>query len=329
MVGVVTPLVHTDTHNLSSMTDLRRAIFELKAVVVEHRLIEKSYDNGFWKLASEAKALRDSLKELEEQNGRLTSLIYNSPDAMILMDLKGTIVDWNMGAEQTYGFKDTEILGKSILGITHKDAQKDFSEHFNQFERGETVISAETRRVTKDGRVLDVALSFTALKDAEGHVIAVCTTERDITRYKEMEEKCQRLSAFIENSGDAIIALTIGGIVTEWNRGAEKIYGYTAKEVIGRPIFNIIPVSFSCELPGIIRRIVNGEGAIQFKTNLFRKDGKPLDISILASAIEDTDHHVIGISWTARDITDIKGVKTALIKKYDVNNHLKEHTFGL
>jgi PAS domain S-box-containing protein len=113
-----------------------------------------------------------------------------------------------------------------------------------------------------------------------------------------------KLAAIVQSSDDAIISKDLNGIITSWNRGAEKIFGYTEEEVLGKPITILIPQDRTEEEPGILRRIRNGESIDHYETIRVDKDGKLLDISLTVSPIYDAEGRVIGASKVARDITE-------------------------
>ncbi|HEX8286215.1 MAG TPA: PAS domain S-box protein [Pyrinomonadaceae bacterium] len=120
------------------------------------------------------------------------------------------------------------------------------------------------------------------------------------------------LSAVIDSAGDAIITKTLDGRITSWNRGAERIFGYTADEVVGKPVTILIPEDRPDEEPGILSRLVRGERIEHYETVRVRKDGSRVDISLTVSPVRGPGGEVIGVSKIARDITDRKQAEEAL-----------------
>lgn len=120
------------------------------------------------------------------------------------------------------------------------------------------------------------------------------------------------MAALIESAEDAIISKTLDGIITSWNRGAQRVFGYTAEEMIGQPILSLIPPDLHSEEQGIIQRVQSGEHVEPYETHRRRKDGTLIDISLTVSPIKTADGKIVGASMIARDITDIKRTKQRL-----------------
>jgi two-component system, cell cycle sensor histidine kinase and response regulator CckA len=137
----------------------------------------------------------------------------------------------------------------------------------------------------------------------------VPAVERELRAARERRSRRQAdavsdyLASIVQSCDDGIIGKTLDGIVVSWNAGAERIYGYTAKEMIGRPISILIPSYRPAELPGILERITRGEGVDDFETVRLRKDGTPVEVSLTISPVRDTTGKLVGASTVTRDIT--------------------------
>lgn len=130
--------------------------------------------------------------------------------------------------------------------------------------------------------------------------------KHEVALRKQAEERSAALSAIVEYSDDAIIGKTLEGIITSWNKGAEKIYGYTERETIGHPISLLVPPGLKDEVPGILARLRNGEHIDHYETRRQRKDGKIIEVALSISPIRNTEGAVIATSTIARDITERK-----------------------
>ncbi len=115
-----------------------------------------------------------------------------------------------------------------------------------------------------------------------------------------------RLASIVESSDDAIIGKTLDGIITSWNAGAEKLYGYSAEDITGQNISILLPPEFLDDLPDILRRLSRGDVIRHFETKRRKKDGRIIDVSVTISPIKTPEGQIIGASSTARDITDLK-----------------------
>ncbi len=135
---------------------------------------------------------------------------------------------------------------------------------------------------------------------------------QDITERKRTEQMRQRLAAIIESSDDAIVGKDLHGIVTSWNVGAEKMFGYTAQEMEGQPITKIIPLELHADEQRILETIGRGERIDHFETTRMRKDGERIEVSLTVSPINDASGKVIGAAKIARDITHRKQTEQAL-----------------
>jgi PAS domain S-box-containing protein len=128
--------------------------------------------------------------------------------------------------------------------------------------------------------------------------------KREVTQRRQAEKAAQHLAAIVESSDDAIIAKDLDGIITSWNAGAERLFGYTAEEIVGRPVTVLIPPDRQQEEPEILARIRRGERTNHFETIRQRKDGSLVDISLTVSPIKDPEGNIIGASKIARDATE-------------------------
>jgi PAS domain S-box-containing protein len=147
---------------------------------------------------------------------------------------------------------------------------------------------------------------FVPLKNEQNEVDAGLIITLDITDIKQAEEKSAKLAAIVQSSDDAIISKTPESVITSWNTAAERIFGYTADEMVGETIYKIIPPDRQDEEPLILARLKKGERVEHFETKRLTKDGHLLDISLTISPIKDARGNIIGLSKIARDITEKK-----------------------
>jgi PAS domain S-box-containing protein len=147
---------------------------------------------------TERKQAEIALKDKMEDLRRLATVVSDSNDAVILHDFDGKILAWNRGAKETYGYTETEALGKNVREIVADADREAALTLIQRIQQGDIVKSFELRRVTKDGRILDVWLTTTLLTDEKGKPVAIATTERDITERKRAEEEVKELNTTLE-----------------------------------------------------------------------------------------------------------------------------------
>jgi PAS domain S-box-containing protein len=168
------------------------------------------------------------------------------------------------------------------------------------------------REVTtlKDGR--SFIMRVLPYRTTDGRIDGVVVTLIDITERKRMEEAHARLAAIVESSDDAIIAKNLNGTILSWNTGSERLFGYRADEVIGKPITLLLPPELQLEEEQILRRLSEGERIKHFETVRLTKDGRQVEVSVTASPIMDSQGRIIGASKIARDITLRKQAEESL-----------------
>jgi PAS domain S-box-containing protein len=181
-------------------------------------------------------AIRDisDRRRTEEDLRRLASIVACSDDAIIGKTLKGIITSWNAGAERMYGYSAKEVIGKPVSMLVPIDRPDEIPEVLECLKRGEIVDHFETVRVRKDGTEFPIEITVSPIRDAMEKTVGASTIGRDISERKRREGDLSRLAAVLESSDDAIIGRTLDGIVTSWNSGAQRIYGYSAAEIVGK-----------------------------------------------------------------------------------------------
>src|SRR5262249_33882071 len=164
----------------------------------------------------------------------------------------------------------------------------------------------DTLGVRRDRSLVPLSMTVTPYREGEGAIVGVSRVAVDLSSRRRIDPGILRLAAIVESSADAIVGKDLNGIVFSWNRAAERIFGYTADEMIGRSIRTIIPDDRQSEEDDVIARIHRGERVHHFETLRRRKDGSLLPISLTISPIRGPDGVVIGASKIARDITERK-----------------------
>ena len=226
-------------------------------------------------------------------------------DGIFLVALDGTIEFWNRGAEAMYGWTREEALGRISHQLLRTRFPYPLANIIDELER-RGQWSGELGHTTKSGNDLIVSARWAIERDASGRPCGFLEINRDITERKHSERELARLAALVESSEDAIISKSVDGIIETWNGAAERMYGYTSEEALGRPITIIVPPDRAEEEMSILNRIRAGERIPHFDTVRLRKDGSRVDISLTIFPLRDASGAITGASHVARDITQRK-----------------------
>ena len=172
--------------------------------------------------------------------------------------------------------------------------------------------TVQYRIVMADGRVKVLEEHWKVFHDGQGRPTRLMGTCQDITERKQSERAVLRLAAIVESSDDAIISKDLNGVITSWNAGAQRIFGFTEAEAVGQPITIIIPPELPDEESRILQRLRAGEHIEHYETSRVTKQGTRVDVSLTISPMKDSAGRVVGASKIARDITDRKQAEEAL-----------------
>jgi PAS domain S-box-containing protein len=252
-------------------------------------------------------------KQAEEASSRLSAIVDSSDDAIVSKTLDGVITSWNAAAERVFGYTAAEAVGQNITLIIPEDRRGEEAEVLARLRLGRKLDHFETIRRTKDGRQVDISLTVSPVRDVDGRIIGASKIARDITDRKRSENTRAQLAAIVDSSDDAIVGKTLDGVITSWNRAAERIFGYTAAEAVGRHITLIIPEDRRAEEDEVLARIRVGEKVDHFDTERQTKDGRRINISLTVSPVRNASGVIIGASKIARDITDKRRSEERLI----------------
>jgi len=242
-----------------------------------------------------------------EKFRRMATVIQDSNDAITFQDLDGNILAWNRGAEQIYGYSQAEALRMNIIDTVPKEYQQEAREFLLSLKRGELVPTLETKRKTKDGRIVDVWLTNTKLTDDKGKLTGIATTERDITAQTQTLENFRRMATVIQDSNDAITFQDLEGNILAWNKGAEIIYGYSEAEALRMNIVDTVPKEYQEEARQFLSSLKRGELVPNLETKRKHKDGRIIDVWLTNTKLTDGEGNLTGIATTERDISERMG----------------------
>ncbi len=276
--------------------------------------------------------LTGPLSLADEKLAILAAIIATSDDAIISKTLEGIITSWNPAAERMFGYSEAEALGRHISLIIPPDRLSEEELIISSIARGIKVDHFETVRMAKNGHQFPISVTISPITNRSGKVVGASKIVRDITIYQKASEKQGMLAAIVDSSDDTILSKTLDGIITSWNKAAEKMFGYSEQEIIGQHISIIIPQERLQEENFLIGEVSKGNKVDHFHTVRQAKDGRQVPISLTVSPIVDDTGKIIGASKIARDITEqlnIEKEKARLFKQVKELNDKKDEFIGL
>ncbi len=250
-------------------------------------------------------AVHDVVKQQQAvQDAQLIAAVVEySDDAIVGSTLEGTITSWNPAAERMYGYSSQEVIGKSGTCLTSQDRENEFFANLDSIKDGKPVRRLETVRVRKDGAELPVSITVAPIRNEDGEIVGASAVHRDVTEQRQAFEVGERMAAMVEFSAEAMVGATLDGVVTSWNPAAERLYGYSDKEVIGRSVRHVYPPDRAGELDTILEELRAGRSVVNFETVRLRKDGTAFPASITIAPIHDPDGSVVGADSIIRDVS--------------------------
>lgn len=254
---------------------------------------------------TEHKRMDDRLRESERH---MRDLLEALPAAVYTTDAEGRITFFNRAAIEMAG-RVPEIGEKWCVTwrlykpdgtyLPHEQCPMALALKENRPVRGEEAVAERP-----DGTRIPFIPYPTPLHDVDGKLLGAINMLVDISDRKRAEAYAERLASIVKHSDDAIISKDTHGIIQTWNAGAERLFGYLAEEVVGQPIYILIPPDRHDEEPGILDRIRRGEHIDHYETVRMRKDGSLIDVSLTVSPLKDARGRVVGASKIARDVTE-------------------------
>jgi PAS domain S-box-containing protein len=276
--------------------------------------VPAGFDDDLWSDRTAADPAGKGIAVCSQCGVDPTQLLSVLPAAIYMTDATGRITFYNASAAQLWGY-EPELGSQAFCGSYRlywpdgRPMQHDECPMAIALETGEPVRGVEAVAERPDGTRVPFMAYPTPLRDAAGNLVGAVNMLVDLTEQKAFEQAVRaqaQFSAIVETSTDAIVSKDLDGIVTSWNQAAERLFGYTAEEMIGKSILTLIPADREKEEQDILERIRRGKRIEHYETVRSRKDGTLVDVSLSVSPVKDARGKVMGASKIARDITDRK-----------------------
>ncbi len=262
----------------------------------------------------------------------LAAIVESSADAIISMDLVGNISTWNRGAEEIYGYRRAEVVGRSINMIIPEHRVAEWTQAMSLLTRGEHAEQFETEHVCKDGRHVVMSLTVSPILDGQGKVVSASVTGRDITERKRAEEALQiseerfrkmasqaqegeaHLTAILNTAADAVITIDVQGTIQSANPMAERMFGYAAAEMIGQNVNMLMPTPYRAEHDRYLARykqtgmkyMIGNRREVAGQ----RKDGSTFPVDLAVSEVD----HLNLFTGILRDISQKRELEREVVE---------------
>jgi diguanylate cyclase (GGDEF)-like protein/PAS domain S-box-containing protein len=230
-------------------------------------------------------------------------------------------MSWDPAAERLYGWSEAEAMGKNIALVVPEARREELAAILAAASQGVRIDHLETARTRKDGFRLSVSLKLVPIKDAVGRAVGLCCVSHDLTGRQRSEEIRASLAAIVESAGAAIFSLDLRGYVVSWNRSAERLFGYSAIEMVGHNYGEIIHGEAESEFQSVFARVAAGERVIDLETKRPRRDGTMVDVLLTVSPIFAPNGSIIGESAIMHDISERKQLERDLAESRALMEH--------
>ena len=259
-------------------------------------------------------ARRRAEEALRQQSEWLRITLASIGDGVITTDADGRVTFMNAVAQALTGWPQTDALGQSlaeVFVIVHQDTREPVENPVIRALQTGTIIRLANHTVllASTGEEHPIDDSAAPIRDESGATVGAVLVFRDVSERKRTDLMRAHLAAIVESSDDAIVSKTLQSIILSWNKGAERLFGYSAHEAIGQPITMLIPPERRDEEQQILEQIVRGERIEHFETVRVSKDGRRIDISLTISPIRNARGEIVGASKVARDISHRKSLE--------------------
>ncbi|WP_415952818.1 PAS domain S-box protein [Streptomyces sp. KLOTTS4A1] len=255
---------------------------------------------------------------------RFRGLLEAAPDAMVIVDGAGCIRLVNAQTEKLFGYQRVELLGQPVELLIPGRFRTQHAGHREAYASTRQVrpmaAGLELHGLRKDGTEFPVEISLSPLETSDGLLVSAAV--RDVSDRKAAEEHTHQLAALVESSQDAILSKTLDGHITYWNAAAQRLYGYSAEEAIGRHVAMLSPPDHAHEVTAFLEQLNRGDKVEHFETLHVTRSGQLLDVDVTVWPTRAADATVKGACAIVRDIGDRKRAEAELQALYEQQRHI-------
>jgi len=272
---------------------------------------------GASNISRDITAQKRAQRAIIEAQNRLAVTLGSIGDAVVATDTLGQITFVNSVAEHLLGYAQSSIVGRrlqEVFRIVNENTRQSVTNPVDRVLADGCIVGLANHTVLlqPDGGEVPIDDSAAPIRDADGRIVGVVLVFRDISAQYRSARIAALLAAIVSSSDDAIISKDFKGTITSWNQGAERLFGYTADEIVGQSVRVLIPPDRQYEEADILARLSRGERVEHYETVRRKKNGQLFDISLTVSPIRDAEGRLLGASKIARDITEQKRAQRAL-----------------
>jgi PAS domain S-box-containing protein len=267
--------------------------------------------------------LAGEVQQRQRAQAALAVTLSSIGDGVIATDALGCITFLNPEAARLTGWTEADAKGRRLPDVFRIFNERTRRPTENPVEKalrtGKVVgLANHTVLVAKNGTETAIDDSAAPIRQADGSIIGVVLVFRDVTKERQAHEAKARLAAIVEHSGDVILTKDLNGVIQTWNASAQKLFGYSEEEIVGKPVTMLIPPERLKEETFILNRLRHGQPVEHLETVRVAKNGKEIPVALSVSPIKSDDGELIGASKVIRDVSDLVAAREALLREKEL-----------
>jgi PAS domain S-box-containing protein len=278
---------------------------------------------AYRRIVSEIHGREAAVEETNRRKELLATTLSSIGDGVIATDPQGRVSFLNPEAQRLTGWTEHEAMGQTLLSVFHIINEQTRQPAENPVEKvirtGKVAgLANHTILIAKDGTERPIDDSAAPIRMADGSLSGVVLAFRDFTQQRMAQQARARLAAIVEFSGDAILTKNLDGKIQTWNYSAERLFGYRAEEIVGKPVTLLFPPDRLNEEDRILERLRQGQPSERLETIRLSKDGRRIPVSESVSPIKDAEGNVTGASKIMHDISELLEARQALVREKEL-----------